>query len=153
MPLNLITWRIEAMKTILKGIGVTGLLGIFFVLPAMAQIANNVEFSTNFPFYVGNTKLPAGSYTIAPSELGQDILQIRDKTSTHTAFVDFTPTQSEQAHAKTEVAFKKCGTTDFLSQIWVAGQNFGMEIEPTKAQKKMAAASAPTTHSVEAKGH
>ena len=35
-----------------------------FGMPAVAQIANGVDFTTSFPFYAGNAKMPAGAYTI-----------------------------------------------------------------------------------------
>ena len=139
------------MKIILKVIGLAGMLCVLFVMPAVAQIANGVDFVTTFPFYAGNTKMPAGAYTIVQSDLGQGLIEIRDKNAAHSAFIDFTPTQSEQAHQKSDVSFKKYGNTEFLSQIWIAGQTFGMQIEPTKAEKKMAEANTPAAHSVTGK--
>jgi hypothetical protein len=144
-------WRIAAMKNIWKAIGLTGLLCVLFVMPAVAQIANGVDFTTTFPFYAGNTKLPAGTYTIVQSDLGQGIALIRDQKSVHTAFIDFQPTSSQQPMSKSEITFNKYGNTDFLSQIAIAGESTGMQIEPSKAEKKMAETTKPTAHTVTGK--
>ena len=52
------------MNTLKKLIAPMGLLSLLFALPAMAQIENGVKFDAPSAFYVGNTQLPAGSYTI-----------------------------------------------------------------------------------------
>ncbi len=52
------------MKSLSKFAAITGLMFLSFGMPAMAQIANGVDFTTSFPFYAGNAKMPAGAYTI-----------------------------------------------------------------------------------------
>jgi hypothetical protein len=140
------------MKKLLKLAGASGLLCLLFTIPATAQITNSVNFTTAFPFYAGNTKLPAGSYSISPSSYGTTILLIENSAKTHSAFIEYTPTQAETGHTATDVTFKKYGTTEFLNRIWVGGQQFGMMIEPTKVEQKLAEAGTPNAHSVPAKG-
>jgi hypothetical protein len=53
------------MKNLGKLAVMTGLTFLSFGMPAVAQIANGVDFTTSFPFYAGNTKMPAGAYTIS----------------------------------------------------------------------------------------
>src|SRR5271156_5341950 len=115
--------RTGTMKTIGRMIAGIGLLCLLFVIPAKAQIANGLDFKTTFAFWVGNTKMPAGSYTITQSNLDAGILLIRDQNGSHSAYVEFTPTQQEQSHKSTDVTFKKYGTTEYLNLIWVVGQN------------------------------
>ena len=140
------------MKKLLKLAGASGLLCLLFAFPATAQITNAVNFTTTFPFYAGNTKMPAGSYSITPSDYGSTLLLIENSTKTHSAFIEYTPTQSETGHAATDVTFKKYGTTEFLNRIWVGGQQFGMQIEPTKVEQKLAASAQPQAHSVSGNG-
>jgi hypothetical protein len=139
------------MKNLLKVAGTSGLPCLLSMMPATAQIMNAVNFTTTFPFYAGNTKMPAGSYKVTPSSYSDQILQIESTTGTHSAFLEFVPTQAESGHAATDVSFKKYGTTEFLDRIWVAGQKFGMQIEPTKVEAKLAEGAQPQTHSVKGK--
>ena len=140
------------MKNLLKVAGASGLLFLLFAIPGTAQIMNAVNFTTTFPFYAGNTKMPAGSYRITPSNISDNVLQIESSTGSHSAFIEYVPTQAESGHKATDVSFKKYGTTDFLDRIWVGGQTYGMQIEPTKVEQKLAASSQPQAHSVSGKG-
>jgi hypothetical protein len=138
------------MNKLLKLAGRGALLCLLSALPAVAQITNAVSFTTTFPFYAGNTKLPPGSYKVSQSPMDITILMIEGGKGVHSAFIDYTPSQTEKLHPSTLVSFKKYGSTDFLDTIWVQGQRYGMVIDPTKAEKKMAAGGAPETHSVPA---
>jgi hypothetical protein len=140
------------MKKLLRLAGVCSLLCAALAIPSPAQIATQMDFTTTFPFMAGNTKLPAGSYTVRPSGMDENVLLIEDLAKKASAFIEITPTQSENVHKTTETSFKKYGTTDFLDQLWIAGQQYGMQILPTKVEQKMAQGGTATPHSVPAKG-
>ncbi len=140
------------MRKLWKLAGASGLLCLLFAIPASAQITNAVNFTTSFGFYVGNTKLPAGSYKITPTTYSTSTLLIESSNGSHSAFLEYIPTQADSSHKTTDVTFKKYGTSDFLDCIWVGGQQFGMQVEPTKVEQKLAEGGAPTSHSVTAKG-
>jgi len=139
------------MKRLLKFFGATGFLALLMTIPAVAQIMNGLTFTTTFPFYAGNTKLPPGSYKVTPSTYDPTVLQIESATRDHSAFIDCIPTQSESPHANGDVTFKKYGNMDFLDRIWVAGQQQGLMIAPSNVEKKVAASSQPQSHSVPGK--
>jgi hypothetical protein len=139
------------MKNLLKVACASALMCLCLAMPSSAQIANSLSFTTTFAFYAGNTKLPAGSYKVTPTNYGSSTLQIENSTGTHTAFIEFVATQAENGHAAGDVVFKKYGNVDFLSRLWVAGQTYGMMLEPTKVEQKLAESGAPQTHSVAAK--
>jgi hypothetical protein len=139
------------MKNLLKVVGASGLLCLVFAMSASAQIVDALTFTTTFAFYAGNTKMPAGSYKITASNLDEAMLLIEDARGAHSAFLDFTPTQAASAHASSDVTFKKYGNVDFLTSCWVRAQKFGMQMEPSKYQKKLAASGQPQEHSVPAK--
>jgi hypothetical protein len=140
------------MKNISKLIAGMGLLSLLSVMPLTAQIVNGVDFKASFPFYAGNTKLPAGSYKITQSDIETDasILLIRSSDGTHSAFVDIIPTQSAQPHSHSDVTFHKYGDTEYLDRVWVEGQEYGMKVDPTKTEKKAAATTNVVEHSVAA---
>ncbi len=142
------------MRNIWKIMGSGVLVCLLFAAPAVAQLAaNTVDFTTDFPFYAGNMKLPAGSYSVSQSDAGQDLILIQNKSRSHEGFVDSTPTQAEQPHAKTEVTFNRYGTTEYLNLIWIGGQVTGVQVSPSKSEQKLASASAAQKHSVSGKAH
>jgi len=78
-------------------------------------------------------------------------LLIESKSGSHSAFLDNTPTQAANPHPQSDVTFNKYGTTEYLSQVWVAGQNYGMQVLPTKVEQKAASSSSAVKHSVSGK--
>jgi hypothetical protein len=139
------------MKNVHKLVATMGLLSLLTVMPLAAQITDgSVDFTTSFPFYVGNAKMPAGSYRIIQSENDASILQIQSKDSGHSAFIDFIPTHSAQRHPHSDVTFHKYGDTEYLNRIWVAGQKYGMKVEPTKSELKAATTTNVVEHSLSA---
>jgi hypothetical protein len=140
------------MKSLYKAALMTGLTFLSIGTPAIAQIANGVDFTTTFPFYAGNAKMPAGAYTITqPPDEENTVLLIQGKDGSHSAFLDIAPTQAANPHPNSDVTFNKYGTTDYLSQVWVTGQNYGMQVLPTKAEQKAASKAAAAQHSISAK--
>ena len=140
------------MKNVYKLALMSGVAFVSFWTPAIAQIANGVDFTTTFPFYAGNAKMPAGAYTITqPPDEDNTVLLIQGKDGSHSAFLDIAPTQAANPHPNSDVTFNKYGTTDYLSQVWVTGQNYGMQVLPTKAEQKAASNAAAAQHSISAK--
>jgi hypothetical protein len=127
-----------------------GLLSLLSVMPLAAQIDNGVDFTTSFPFYAGNAKMPAGSYKIMQSDMDESILQIRSNDGARSALVGFIPTHSAQPHPHSDVTFHKYGDTEYLNRIWVEGQEYGMKVDPTKAETKAAANANVVEHSLSA---
>jgi hypothetical protein len=125
-----------------------GLLSLLSVLPLAAQIDNVMGFTTSFPFYAGNARMPAGSYKITPSGFDTAVLLIKSKDGAYSAFVDFIPTHAEQPHPQSDVTFHKYGDTDYLNRIWVNGQRYGMRVDPTKAETHAAASTNVVEHSL-----
>jgi hypothetical protein len=116
-----------------------GFLSLLSVLPLAAQIDTSVDFTTSFPFYAGNTELPAGNYRVTQPDMGAEILRIQNIDKPLSLFVYFTPTESLHPHSRSAVSFEKYGDKDFLNQVWVAGQTYGIEADRTKVE----AAAAP----------
>ena len=138
------------MKYVSKLVAGMGLLSLLSVMPLSAQIVNGVDFTTSFPFYAGNAKMPAGSYKITQSDMDESILQIQSKDGVHSALVEFIPTHSPHPHPHSDVTFHKYGDTEYLNRIWVQGQEYGMKVDPTKAETKAAANTNVVEHSLSA---
>jgi predicted aspartyl protease len=125
-----------------------GLVSLLSVMPLAAQIDNGLDFTTSFPFYAGNAKMPAGSYKISQTDIDSSVLQIQSSDGAHSALVEFIPTHAEQPHSQSDVTFHKYGDTDYLNRIWVNGQRYGMKVDPTKAETKAAANANVVEHSI-----
>src|ERR1700688_1415948 len=138
------------MKKISKLVVGMGRLSLLSVMPLAAQIVNGVDFTTSFPFYAGNARMPAGSYKITQSDMDESILLIQSKDGVHSALIEFLPTHTAQPHPHSDVTFHKYGDTEYLNRIWVQGQQYGMKVDPTKAETKAAANAKVVEHSLSA---
>jgi hypothetical protein len=138
------------MENIMNSVGKfvmrIGFLSLLSVMPLAAQIDSSVSFTTSFPFYAGDTKLPAGHYRVSQPEMGFEILRIQNIDEPRSVFVDFTPTQSLQPHRKSAVSFEKYGDTDYLDQVWIAGETYGIKTDPTKVEAAAAAGANASEH-------
>ena len=130
-----------------------GLLSLLPVMPLAAQIVNGVDFTSSFPFYAGDTKLPAGQYKVSQPNENDDLLLVESIDGAHSVLVDFVTTQSAQPHRQSDVTFHKYGDTDYLDRMWIEGQNYGIEIIPGKVEAAAAADTNAAQHSTAARGH
>jgi hypothetical protein len=118
---------------------------------ASPQIQNQIKVNVPFTFYVGNTQLPAGEYTIRRvSDATPDVLELRSTDGRMAVLVLGRPIQSTSTPSKTELVFKKYGNVPILSQIFQAGNQWGVEL-PKLLQEEQAAkgGTTPETQSVE----
>ena len=139
------------MNTSKKRIVLTGLLSVLCAIPSMAQITNSVKFDAPSAFYAGNAKMPAGSYTVTQPDMDANLLLIEDADRSHSAFVEYESVSSDTPHPQSDVTFNKYGKVDFLSAIWVEGQNSEMQIMPAKVERNAAKAAAAEKHSLSAR--
>ena len=136
------------MKSFFKVAVSAVVLTLGSALPALAQIDNSVNFKTAFPFYAGNAQMPAGSYRIMQTGIDADELLIQSTDGKNSAFVEFIPTHTEDAHRRTDVTFHKYDDVEYLNRIWVEGQQYGMKLEPSKAELKAASTTEVVEHTV-----
>jgi hypothetical protein len=127
------------MNSVGKLVVKMGFLSLLSVMPLAAQIDNGVDFTTSFPFYAGDSKLPAGQYKVSQPDANVDLLLVESIDSKHSAFVQFVSTQSAQPHRQSDIAFQKYGDTDYLNRVWIEGQNYGVKIVPGKVETEAAA--------------
>ena len=125
------------MTSLIRSLGIAGgILVLAGVQNASAQIVYPVEFTTSFPFTVGNATVPAGSYTIRPDDDNPAILEL---TGAHTAVLFETEDkQARETPAKTEVVFKRYGAGYVLKDVFLAGSNNGAETISTEGERHAA---------------
>jgi len=139
------------MNTLKKLIVVMGSLSVLWTIPTMAQIAGRVTFDAPSAFYAGNAKMPAGSYTVTQPDGDANLLLIEDGNGSHSVFVEYDIVPTDTPNTQSDVTFNKYGSVDFLSAIWVQGQDSSMQILPSKVEQKAAKAAAAEKHSLSAK--
>ncbi|SEB39773.1 hypothetical protein [Terriglobus roseus] len=121
---------------------------------AHAQMMGTIDFTTDFAFYAGNALMPAGAYTIRKETDSDPILLIEgDKSPTHSALAEYVPMHASTEHRQSDVVFQRYGDRDYLSKVWIEGQRFGMQFEPTKAEKSYARSKSVKEHSVIGRKH
>jgi hypothetical protein len=116
-----------------------------------AQIEGVIRVNVPFTFYVGNTELPAGEYTIRRVVgANPDVLEIRSVDGKTAALVLGRPAQSTTTPSKTQLIFKKYGDAPVLSQIFQAGSASGVELPKLLQEERAAKGGAtPVKQSVE----
>jgi hypothetical protein len=142
------------MNNLAKIISKIGLISLLSVLPLAAQVGNGVKFTAPFPFMVGDTKMPSGSYSLTqPDDLNFQIAIIRSEDGKHNAAFSVNPTEDSQTPNKSKVVFQKYGDNLYLNKVIVEGYETGMVALQTKAEKKAALmATAVEERSVDAYG-
>jgi hypothetical protein len=116
-----------------------GLISLLSVLPLAAQVGNGVKFTAPFPFYVGDTQLPSGSYSLTqPEDLNFQVAIIRSADGSHSAIIDVNHTDSLETPSQSKVIFEKYGDHLYFNRVIVEGEDNGMVALRTKAEKKAA---------------
>ena len=139
------------MKTLVyKLVVITVVTGLSFVSSVRAQGGNAIEFKATSAFVAGDTKFPAGTYTIRQEPESQMAWEITNDTKGFSAFLLTDPTNSTASSQKAEVTFQKYGNTLVLKEIWIPGLASGFSVQSSYAEKKAAKAGSPTKVSVPA---
>jgi hypothetical protein len=125
------------MKSLVRSIGIAGgILMLASIQDASAQIFDTVEFTTSFPFTVGNTTVPAGSYTIRPDDDNPAILELMGAHAS--VLFETDPTEARKTPSTTEVVFMRHGDGYVLKDIWVQGLNSGAETKTVEGERHVA---------------
>ncbi|HXB23073.1 MAG TPA: hypothetical protein VNV88_16910 [Candidatus Solibacter sp.] len=126
------------MKAFQKLTVLISMIFLVSAIPAVAQIDSMMSFETPFAFYAGDTKMPAGSYTVSQPDDDAQVLLIKSADGAHSAVIEYVPAESEIAATRSEITFNQYGTTDFLNHISLQGERFGMRIPASKAEQDAA---------------
>jgi hypothetical protein len=114
------------------------LLGAIVPITAGVQITSRVTFSTTFPFTVGNTKFPPGSYSIKPLDDDSEIMEISSADGKTSALFETLAAELPKTPSKGEVVFKKYGDSYVLSEIYEPGSKTGAMTIKSHAERQHA---------------
>jgi hypothetical protein len=122
------------MKSWRRSIGIAaGILMLAGVQNASAQLTTALDFSTSFPFTVGNTTMPAGSYSIRPDDDDPHILLLTGSRADVLFQTEDKP--QERIPSKNEVTFDRYGDSYVLKTIQVAGSETGYVTMPVEGER------------------
>src|SRR5262245_19101481 len=125
------------------------LAGVIWPAAAIAQVTGRIIFSTTFPFTVGNTKFPAGSYSIKAMETEPGIMEISSADGKTSTLLETMTAELPKTQAKGEIVFKKFDDSYVLSEIYDAGARTGVMTIMTHAERQQAKKNSnPTRESV-----
>jgi hypothetical protein len=117
----------------------TLLLGLSLLLIGTVAYARNVNLKVNVPFdfVVNGATLPSGEYSVQGLALGNAI-SIRNADYIAKALVLGTRCQSPKTSEKAKLVFHRYGNRYFLAQIWMAGDNAGVELAKSRLETEIA---------------
>ena len=122
------------MKTIVRSMVLAGGLALVVgVAPARAQVLEAVSFTTTFPFTVGRTTLPAGTYTVRRAYEGDgSLLEVQGKDGSAVFFGENAGRPRSNAN-ETAVVFDRTGDHYTLAEVWDGSDREGADAVPSKA--------------------
>ena len=126
------------MKTLLLIVVASSLLAISGETPARAQVVDEIVADIPFGFTVRDTTMPAGEYTIKrPYAASEGVMEIRSMDG-HARMVFLVESaQIGRVPDQTELIFDRVGDQYFLSEIFEAGNNIGVELPKSRAERKL----------------
>jgi hypothetical protein len=108
---------------------------------AKAQTSGPTILQVDIPFAfgVGNQTLPAGKYRVVcvPSSSDIKVLQLRDQAGLASALVR-TSSVIGKTRDDARLVFNKYGEKYFFAQAWLPGDNTGMRVLKSSAEKATA---------------
>jgi len=122
------------------------LLSLLLVLAAVSVNAqqlseNSIAVNIPFDFAVGETKLPAGNYTLRrlalTSSYDRLVIQSADgRGETHTGMTR--PNRVSEVQKQSKLVFNRYGDQYFLSQVWMAGSDTGRDLFQSRNERNLA---------------
>lgn len=103
-----------------------------------AQSVGVAQFTTSFPFYASGQKMPAGTYRATMPNINGHLLLIRNVDSSQSALVQYDPTQSTEPVVQGLATFHQYGNAYYLSDLTEKGEETGMKIQESTAEKRAA---------------
>ena len=125
------------MKSFVRSMSIAaGFLLLAGVQQAGAQVIDQVEFTTTFPFTVGYAHVPAGTYTIRPDSDTTGILEL---SGAHVGVLFATDNkEAPKPSAKSEIVFQRYGNGYVLKDVFIEGSTTGAEARTAEGEQHLA---------------
>lgn len=103
----------------------------------VAQAQDRVIAKIPFDFAAGNSKLPAGEYTVKVVEATRMLLVVNTADPHASLFIPANTAQANQIQRGSKLVFNRYGDRYFLSQVWMEGTSRGRQLVKSKGEKEM----------------
>lgn len=116
-------------------------LSLFLMLgvAASAQTTRVMTVTIPFDFYVGNTALPAGTYTVyGTSTYGGGGFLLGDADRQVKLVFNTQQAQTAESRTNHRLEFRRYEDKYFLASIWAAGNKIGRELQLTRFERGLA---------------
>lgn len=128
-------------KQVVRTLMMFGLVMAMFVMVGSAQaqsLSNKMRINIPFEFSVGDSKLPAGEYSIgrAMSSSGDSVLLISNVNHSDSVFPLTNSAQSLDPKDVNTLVFHRYGEQYFLYQVWPAGGTYGRELVKSRSERE-----------------
>lgn len=127
------------MKTILKTIASMILaFGVVVFVMELAAHAQSLTLQANVPFdfWIGNTPMHAGEYTLRPPGVNPDLVLMEDDNGVSSSFLPAIRL-GEASGSDLKLVFHRYGDEYFLSEIWNGSYRLGL-LKTEKERERMA---------------
>ncbi len=104
---------------------------------AVAQLTNDIDADIPFSFTVGDQTMAAGKYVF--HALDPDTMEIHSAAGKAAVVQAVIEAQKEFEPKESELVFQRFGKKEFLHQVFLEGNRYGVELEPSKAQLELEA--------------
>jgi hypothetical protein len=120
------------------------LFGTLVAVGARAQGGPALTFKVSGPFIAGDTKFPAGTYTIRQEPESDEEWDISSDSKALSAFLATYQGDPIASNQKVEVTFQKYGNTLILKGFAIPGLPKNFVVQESYAEKKAAKTGNPT---------
>lgn len=126
------------MKTFLSIVVTFALLAITGLTPAHAQVLDSIAVDIPFEFTVRDTALPAGHYTVKRlRDTDPGVMEILGADDLPPLIFLVQSAQVLEGPKKTELIFERLGDRYFLSKVFEEGDNIGVEVPKSRAERTL----------------
>jgi len=122
-------------KLIYRTLETLGVAALLMVPAIYAQVKVDVPFD----FQVGDEKMPAGEYYLAPAAQGSPVITITNEQTRTARMTPVTiPLHAAKPLEKGKLVFNRYEDRYFLSQVWAASRSNGHALRKSKAEREIA---------------
>lgn len=113
------------------------LLLTYRVMEVQSSMRDACYANVPFDFYVGNSKMSAGAYTIQESNSGSAQLLVQKKGGGTAAYILSVGAEPKSSDASGKLIFHRYNDDYFLSEVWKVGNEVGHVIHPSGKQLEL----------------
>lgn len=122
-----------------KSKALTSLIAVLMLLSsiALAQGRPRLKADIPFDFSVGGKQMSAGEYVVQRAGSMNHVLQVQSTDLKSVSFVNVIGAVGPRYADKSKLVFRRYGNQYFLAQIWTAGEQEGVQLPRSSAERRV----------------